>query len=228
MIRLVKSPLRQTSLISLDLKPRQMRKVSRFGFGKFRKPPAQQKSRQEMTYLPATDLSSEFADSRRAGPCECSTVGWQRVLNGRLAASPSRWSAATAAGTQPAAVGMVKRRLAPVGDNRSAQCRLPGYTQFQEGSQRDRNRQWHNHQMVSKVEHSNRSRVTQHKHSPSIEQGVSWESFPQDSGRDRIVDSRIAENESANGAGCSKRSCRSVSGGNQRGESEARTTPPTG
>jgi hypothetical protein len=79
------STARRIVLRSQTLKPRRTGKVSRFGFGKFQKPSAQQKSRQEMTYLPAADLISEFTASRRAGSCECSAVGWQRVhRDGRL------------------------------------------------------------------------------------------------------------------------------------------------
>jgi hypothetical protein len=137
------------------------------------------------------------ASRRRTG---VSSMRGTDLLSDRLAANPWRWSAASSVGRQSAADRMVKRRLVPGRDNQSASCRLPGSSQLgpcQERSHQDRIRRSHNHhrshQMGSTVEHSIHSGVTQHKHSPSIEQGVSWESFPQDSGRDRIVDSRAAE-----------------------------------
>lgn len=143
-----------------------------------------------MTYLPAADLVSEPVLPRSEEPL---------FFSDTLAASPSPSSAASSAGKPLAAVCMVKWRLVPVEENRSELCQLPGCNQCPEDTRQDRSRRLeHNRlrihtQTGSTAAHSNHSREKQHRHSPSIEQGVSWESFPQDSGRDRIIDSRIAE-----------------------------------
>ncbi len=172
------------------LKPRRSAKVSEFMLAATWAPPAQQKSRQEITNLPAAFLISECSGR------QVEIVA--RLLSDKSAASPSRWSAASSADRQPAAAGMDNWLRVPVGDNQSESCQRPGCNRRLEDIRQDRNHQWHNHfgnhQTESKGLASNsHSGVKQHKHSPSIEQGVSWESFPQESGRDRIVDSRVAE-----------------------------------
>lgn len=172
------------------LKPRRSAKVSEFMLAATWAPPAQQKSRQEITNLPAAFLISECSGR------QVEIVA--RLLSDKSAASPSRWSAASSADRQPAAAGMDNWLRVPVGDNQSESCQRPGCNRRLEDIRQDRNHQWHNHfgnhQTESKGLASNsHSGVKQHKYSPSIEQGVSWESFPQESGRDRIVDSRVAE-----------------------------------
>lgn len=178
-----------------------------------------------MTYLPAADLVSEPVFPRSEEPIFFSDTS---------AASPSRWSAASSVGKPPAAVCMVKWRPVPVEENRSESCQLPGCNQCPEDTRQDRIRRLENNrlrihtQTGSIAAHSNHSREKQHRHSPSIEQGVSWESFPQDSGRDRIVDSRAAERIPPTVPGAVREAVEASRGEIQRGVDDARTTPSTG
>ena len=120
-----------------------------------------------------------------------------RILSGRLAANPLQWLAATSGGKPPAAERMANKLPVPERDIRFEWCHRPGGNRCLEDILRGRILQWNNRlrslQMGSTSARNSHSAVKQHKHSPSIEQGVSWESFPQDSGRDRIVDSRTAK-----------------------------------
>lgn len=120
-----------------------------------------------------------------------------RVFSGMSAVSPSRWLAASSVGKPLAAERMANRPLVPERDNQFEWCRRPGCNRCPEGIHQDRIRRWNNRlrslRTGSTAARNSHSVVKQHKHSPAIEQGVSWESFPQDSGRDRIVDIRIAK-----------------------------------
>jgi hypothetical protein len=115
-------------------------------------------------------------------------------LSGRSAVNPLRLSVAASV-DKPSAGRMAKWRLAPVGI-RFESCRLPGYSRSAQ-SLLEHSRPLHSHccsrRTGSTLEHSIHSAGKQHKHSPKKEQGVSWESFPQNSGWDRIGDSQPVE-----------------------------------
>jgi len=148
---------------------------------------AQQKSQQEMKSLPADYRLENRSWAGRNSECA------GNATSDMLAANPSRLLVAAAGGKRPAC-HKASRLLAPAGIL-SELCQHRCCSRSGQG--RVHSRQLHSHlhnrRMGSTAVRNSHSRGKQHKHSPSKEQGASWESFPRNSGRDRINDTQPTE-----------------------------------